>query len=626
MSRAALLRLGLPLERPGPAWACAGVAALAYALTLAPDLTFYDSPELALVAHQLGLGHPIGQPLHTWLGFVAAHVPGVPPLVGLTALSALSGALALLPAWSLAERLAGASARPGWIAPALVAAALHPIAWEPSTRVEVYALAAFLALWAAARAHAERTPLWPIGLALGLAACANAVIAVAFGIALAPRLVTLARGNALRETATFVGAGLAGLLPYVHLPLVAADATRFVWGAPTDWPSLVAYLGGADYARNAGIDAPTFVDHVVQLAAQGVAEGSLPLAALGLGAHLALGRSLRGARWMLAVAGALAVAFVARNVIFHPDVPDYRGYFFAPWLAALAGVAALASWLAAKGARFRAYGALVTTLPMLALALSPAHLMERRDHPALGRAMVEGALGEAPPNAILLVEADHWVGTLLYAQEVEGTRPDVVILAHGLASSSWYWDHLFARHPTLARMPLRGPGGREARIRRFLAANPLRPVLAEHARLAVVAGRIPCGVGWLVWTAPQCDAPPSERATSAIAAAWSARGESHEVAARLSLARGEALWRIGRGADAYAALLATERDLPPVDVPEEAPPLRTGLPAWSRHAALHDPARNLFVAAWLLDAVGRRTESAALFQRAAARGLPEAMR
>jgi hypothetical protein len=619
-----VLRLGLPLERVGPAWGCVALALLAYGLTLAPDLTFYDSPELALAAHQLGLGHPIGQPLHTWLGFLAAHLPGVPPLIGLTALSALFGALALVPAWALAERLAGPRADPRLLAPGLVAAALHPIAWEPSTRVEVYSLAAFLVLWAAARAFGERTRLWPIGLALGLAATTNAVIAVAFGLALSPRLVELARGAWRRELGTFVAAGLAGLVPYVQLPLVAGDPTRFVWGAPTDAASLAAYLSGSDYVHNAGIDGATFVDHVWALAEQGLTEGSLPLAALGLVGFATLGRKSRGGRWLLAVAGALALAFVARNRIFHPDVPDYRGYFFAPWLASAASVSALAAWLAARGARFRVYGVLVAALPTVAVALTPSHLIDRRDHPALGRAMVTGTLAEAPRDAILLVAADHWVGTLLYAQEVEGQRADVVIVPHGLASSSWYWDHLFARHPSLGRMPLRGPGGRDGRIRRLLAANPSRPVLAEHVQLALAAGRVPCDVSWLVWTGPQCDAPPSREASHAIAAAWTEQGEAREVAARVGMARGEALWRLGRGADAYVALVAGQRSLPDVTIPEQVPPLRAALPAWTRDAALHDPARNLFVAGWLLESVGRRTESGALLARAAAEGLPEA--
>jgi hypothetical protein len=47
--------------------ACAALG-LYYALSMSRDMGFYDSPELALVAVQGGVGHPIGQPLHTLLG------------------------------------------------------------------------------------------------------------------------------------------------------------------------------------------------------------------------------------------------------------------------------------------------------------------------------------------------------------------------------------------------------------------------------------------------------------------------------------------------------------------------------------------------------------------------------
>ncbi len=617
------LTLGLPLRSIGAAWTTSALVLVVYALTMARDLTFYDSAELALVAHELGLGHPIGQPLHTWLGFAFAHVPGVDPLVGLTLMSALFGALCVVPAWAIAEKLAGDRAHPALLALPLIGAALHPIAWEPSTRVEVYTLASFLALWALARATDDRVRLWPIGLALGLSASANAVIAAAHGLALLPRAFVLGRERP-RELFAVALAGLAGLLPYAHVWLVAGDPQRFVWGGD----DALAYFTGADYAHNAGIDAGTFLDHLLALGGWSALEASLPLALVGLAAFA--WRGARGLRWALPIASALSIAFVARNVVFHPDVPDYRGYLLAPWLACASGIAGLAGVMFARGARFRIYGALLAVVPLLALPLVGAHLTRARDTPSLGRAMIEGVAEEAPRNAIVLVGSDHWVAPLLYAQEVEHARPDLIIVPYGLASSSWYWDHLYARHRGLPRFALRGPGGRDARIARFLAANDTRPVLVESSSLADRAGVQVCGVGWLLST--RCDrAPEPSTATRRIAAVRPARGESLEVAGSLSLARGEALWRLGRGAEAYAALLAgidaaLPSPPPRPSLPSDAPPLRGPLPAWARHAAVHDPARNLLVAALLLESLGHAREAVTLLDLADRMALPEAPR
>ena len=619
--------LGLPLANPRAAWIAAALVFAIDLLTMARDLTLYDSPELALVAHQLGLGHPIGQPLHTWIGFVFAHLPGIDPLMGLGAMSALFGALTILPACALAERMLPANASALLIAPVIALAALHPLGWEPASRVEVYTLASFLSLWAVARASSEDAKTWPVGLALGLAASAHAVIAAAHLLALLPRVLRDAK-KAPRAFGLFAGAGLAGLLPYVHLFIASADPRRFAWGAPRDAESLWAYLSGADYAHNAGIDAARFVDHLGALASWSALEASLPIALLGLGAHLALGRRVAGLRWALPIAAALLIAFVARNVVFHVDVPDYRGYLLAPWMSAAAGVGALAAALFARGGRFRTYGALVAALPAAALLVSPAHLVESpRDTPSLGRALAEGALAEAPRDAILIVESDHWVAPLLYVQEVEGERADVVVLPHGLASSSWYWDHLYARHGSLAPFALRGPGGRDGRIRRFLDAHADRAVLTESIALAERAGRTPCAVGWLVSTGAGCEGSPSS-ATSSLARLAPRGGEALESAARVGLGRSEALLRLGRPREAYAALLAGLHAAlpgrpPELALPERAPPLSPVFPAWSRDAAIADPARNVFVAGLLARAFGL-AEAQALFALAERMGLPEA--
>ncbi len=425
-------------------------------------------------------------------------------------------------------------------------------------------------------------------------------------------------------------AGVAGLLPYAHLPLVAGDATRFVWGAPGTWDALLAYLGGADYAHNAGVDAAGFVDHLLALARWSALEASLPIALAGLGGFVWRARAIRGLRWALPIAGALCLAFVARNVVFHPDVPDYRGYLAAAWMGSASGVAALAALLFARGGRFRAYGLVVALVPALALPIAGPPPLGPRDTPSLARALIEGVASEAPEAAIVIVEADHWVPTLLYAQEVEETRADLVVVPFGLASSSWYWDHLYARHPELAPFALRGPGGREARVRRFLAANAERAVLAESWPIAERAGLRVCGAGWLLWTGDGCREPTrTAEASAQLAAVRPAGGEALEVAARVGMARGEALWRLGRGAEAYAALLAgidaaLPAPAPRPALPASAPPLRGPLPAWTRHAALHDPARNVLVAALLLDAMGRREDALALLGLADRMGLPEA--
>lgn len=657
-----ILRLGLGIRDLRGAWIATGLVLLGYLATMARDLTFYDSPELALVAHELGVGHPIGMPWHTLLGFVFAHLPFLSPHVGLTFMSALFGALAVLPAWSLTERLEPApssgetTSRSSKLArrvrvAAFLGVGLSLVAWEPSTRVEVYTLASFLALWATARV-VDR-PGAAAGFALGLAACTNAVIAVGQAVALLPTLLPQRRRESesepdsesesdsdsesegetrahwLRSILALLAGGLLGLGPYLLLPLLASDPRRFAWGAPRDLPSLAAYLRGADYAHNQGIAFDAWLDHVAAMATWALSHGILPIAILGAGAFVALGRRSARIGYTVLIAGALDLAFVAANVVFHPDVPDYRGYLLTPlWLAG-AGTAALAVLLVARGGRFVVYGAAIAALPLASLAASFQHLTEVRDHPSLARVLAEGALDEAPPDAIVIVEADHWIAPLLYTQEVEGRRPDVTVVARGLASSSWFWEHTRARHPDLADFELVGPGGRSGRLGRFVAANPERTVLVEHAPLARELGLTPCGVGFLVFTACREPIDP-DLASSAIEGAGPFRGESLEVAARVNEARGEVLWRMGGGAVAARAFLAGfhRSGLGPAlggPLPSRAPPLGGALPSWGQgEAAIHSPLRTLTLSALLLHSMGRPALALELIEVAEAGGFDEA--
>jgi hypothetical protein len=125
-----------------------------YLVTMSRGLSLYDSGEIALAAEQLGLGHSLGQPLYTMIGFVLTKIFFVlPPLLVLNAYSALAGVIA----YAIAVHIAllflteeSRNAQSQWVAPTIAFIAALPTLWEPNSRIEVYALSAALglaALW-----------------------------------------------------------------------------------------------------------------------------------------------------------------------------------------------------------------------------------------------------------------------------------------------------------------------------------------------------------------------------------------------------------------------------------------------------------------------------------------------
>jgi hypothetical protein len=643
--------LGLAVDDPRAAWAAAAVVLLVYLATQYRDVSVWDSGLITTVAAQGGLGHPPGYPLHTWLGFLLARVPGVPPAVSLVWLSALPAALAVIPVLSLAARLAPApgeaavpaaavpSAVPSrarlapWLAAVVVVAlAVHPSWWDPATRVEVYCLAAFLSLWALARLAAAldeggaagggvpRRGLPLVGLAFGLAAAAHPVVPALVAAAALPAVVAAVARRRLggRALGALLLGGVAGLSPYLAVPLVARRQSVVVWGAPASAAELWDFLRGADFARNVGPRAGEVAAHVHDWLGWAGVSGTLVFLALGAGGWLAaaaraepgrVGGQLAAGLGRAAgpLAAALAVLAIAANVVWFPENPDYLGYTWAPFAVCAAGAAALVARLGQRaGAARVAAGGAALLLVAVAVLAPPALPGRTRGRDRSARLIAEGALAEAPAGAVLLVESDHWVWPLLYLQEVERQRPDVVVVPLGLTSSSWYWQRLARRHPGLRPFALRGPGGREARVQRFLAAQPERPRAFEHLVLARLAGSPVARVGYLLQGQARADAPGEEAVTAAIEAAAAALREGSPdgtgTLALVSFARGEALWRLGRAPAGYRAFLA---GVPPAHRPSEPPPARLEslspppglLPPALGLRGLGDPAMNLAVAA-----------------------------
>lgn len=670
---------------PGRRWAHDGKVAVVvglalsgyYLLTMDQGLGLYDSAELALVAHTLGVGHPPGQPLFTLVGFLFSHLPGLSPQVGLSALSALSGGTCGYFAYRIARRTAGPRITPRASvhgASALFFAGLHALLWEPSTRIEVYALATALALWGIDQAQLRfdtptgpsagnttgeavfktvfRTTRWP-ALLLGLSASVHPVVAAIGALAVAPTYLRWAgalwpmkglRRFALADASTLFW-GAVGLLPFAYLFWSAQGApSRFVWG---DWQSadgIAHYFSAKDYTHNQAITLPLFGSHLQAMTGYLVAHSAVVFF---VSALLPLHRSLpRRSTVMGPIALVLGLCAVSANVVFAPGVLDYHGYLLLGfWLCA----AGLASFVMRAGSAAHSEGqspaarrlgllALICTALMLVAALlaPPSPLARQRDR--LSETLARAVLETAPPDALLLVESDHWVAPLLFLQEVANLRPDVAVMPIGLSSSSWYFAYLFERHPDLADLALKGPGGRDGRLQRLVQGHRARPVLTETVTQALRVGLRPCHAAILVSTAHgegSCEVdvvtPPIDQVRAVVSAVGDQSPGLEGFAAAVGLSWGENLWRLGRPAEALSALLASvigTEEMPQPDTKaalQRVPALTGSLPNWQRQVPLGDPARNLFVAARLAALAQQPRLFEALLLRAAEAGLPEAI-
>ncbi len=621
--------LGLPVHSRRITAASTSALFVFYVLTMCRSLSMYDSPELAMVAEQLGLGHPFGQPLHTILGAIASRLPGVDSLVGLNGLSALFGALTVIPATSFAETLV----RPDpdcpegdlrYVAPCIALLGMHPALWEPATRIEVYPLAVFFALWAAARfasavldEEQRPGPYFASGLGLGLAASANVVCAFGVALAMTPRLLMgIARQEIPRRALRMlIGGGLLGLAMHLYVFAVAGRTDVVVWGAPTSAQSIAHYFTAADFASKGVESWSEWWGHIVELFFWSLRDGLLALLLAGFGGYALYARRRGLGRFFFNATWIFFVAFIARNGVFAPDVLDYNGYLAIPaWLAA-SGVGLLLAYLGYHRASWAPV--MLAALLLLVMVAPPVPYQRSRDRDTFTSDIGLEALRAAPPNAILIVERDHWVGPMWYLQERRRIRPDVTLLAHGLASSEWFWDHLYRRHPDLGPFELRGPGGRDARVRRFLRANPDRPIQVSRAALADRLGVPTCPSEWLLDVRSRCGDSAHEPelaryASVALAELREGSPGTDGLIALVTLDRGHDLYAQGFPRAAISTLLA---GVPRLDafaegslatVPVRIERMARPEPRYDPPVALGHPARNLHYASRIAEATGAK--------------------
>jgi hypothetical protein len=526
------------------AWGLVPVAlasgSLAYGASF--DLDAFDSSELALVAVSGGLGHPPGQPVHTMLGWLLTRGPWRP----LTALAWLSIAPTVL-AFVLASRAVRgerASDRSGLVfasACLLLCVGLGPVR-DVASRVEVYALAAALAVGAMSIARSPRG-LDPrgavsVGVLWGLAGAVNPVIAAqaSWGV-LAPSLA-LRRGRTLATVA--LAALFAVAASYVYpFAVRSREVHTLVWSAPSDAGSFVALILARDFSQNVSLGPAGFARNALSFALDAARSGVGVLLAVGL---WGLARRRGGARdpWLGALAFATAVggAMVASNAQYLQENPDYGGYLLLACALAFAGVLR-----AADDASVRARWLLSAGCAALGLAGAWAH---GRPAGAI-RSVAARALEGCPPRAIVVLGSDHLLFPALYLQAVEGVRPDVTVLNPGWASSSWAWRWAMTKDPSL-RVDLRPGLGRVRRLEGALRARaPERPVLAERVESLALARRpedplqvCPRGVLWS--TAEGCG---DARSRSTVGTVEFLRVASAQARARRARWDQRALWSVG---------------------------------------------------------------------------------
>ena len=449
----AVQRVGLIL---GPVVAGA-VAMGVYAATIMPEVGWADSAELALQAYQLGVTHPPGYPVHTWLGKVFTLL-FAEPAVGTNWMSAVCTAGAVVLLGAMIAR-ATRSVLACVLGPLVFAMSLR--VWEMAVVTEAYnvnILFLAAALWLVLAWSRRPTMTGLVAAAACFGASMGSYLA---NFLLTPALVLLVfrKGqNKKRLLCSFVFLAVAGLVGaavlswscfrcHVHPPL----GTRFL---PDSIRGALRYFSGAQYGtaelRGMSFYAGRLAEHGRIFAANFLYIGILP-GLLGLVWHW---RTRRDECITLGLVFLINVGYftVYKASDYYTMVtPSY--FVFAYWI--VLGI----QWLAdLKRPRAMRLASAATVL--LAAGLVWANLPDRLER-AKGTPVTDFALAslaQFPTNAVVVAGWEK-LPTLLYFQTTRGLRPDVTIIeredtplryAHGTVDGySKYIDKVISARPVV---------------------------------------------------------------------------------------------------------------------------------------------------------------------------------
>jgi hypothetical protein len=488
---------------PGRAAAGAGViAAVIYLMTMNRTIGFMDSGEVAAAASTLGIMHPTGYPTLTILGYLITAISPLRDILTLNIFAALLsaagiGVLTLLfdyllgsfggmklrtaapdskrtpakkkqekrPKNDPAEIEKGASvgstgARAVVAGLAALFVGFSAIWWAQATDFEVYALQSlllplvtllfvrFVDLERERRVSGDK----PRGFARE-----GTMFALVLGLAFTNHMMTIFLAPAfliyyfwslginvrsLRRILFLIPPFVAGLLPYLYLPIRASMGPRFNWGNTTTWDRFFEHVSG-QFVREwmfSGADiykAQTmyFFDRLPgELAYIGVV-----IAVAGL--IFLMIRDARLGIWSLLIFAACA-AYAGGYRIY-----DIELYYTTAILAAGIWILAGLRWLMQRtGPVVAIAAAALIAVVNLALHYAPS------DHSGnyLAEDVVWNTLMTAPQKSLIFSSnAAMFVTGSYYLQAVEKVRPDVTVINHDYLSFPWYLDELSTWQPEL---------------------------------------------------------------------------------------------------------------------------------------------------------------------------------
>lgn len=463
------------------------IALLSYSLTMIPHVGFTDSGELAGACATLGVAHPTGYPLFVLIGHVWTLLPLPLSVIAkmnlfaavCTAFSAsmmflllhlllewwdASGAIRSLakkgaptkkqrkgmenPATTNEERTIPSSA-PSDLVRTIIAASgalLYAFArtvWDQAVGIEVYSLhlalvTSTLYMFCNGIIRSSQRTLLVAALLLGLSFTNHLttillVVPVIVLFFVRPNETTHVSKERVKQFIRLLGVIMACSLVYLSLPLISSTEPLFNWGSVhRGWEQFSYHVFGKQYSVWMFSDEPGAVRKqfgmLTSLLPHNLAYVGILLALYGLIVLLRTpSRRAMGIFFLL-----LCICGVGYSVNY--SIPDIESYFLSTFIA-LVCCATIAVYALATRYPVATYACML--LPVVSVADNMSVCNQREN--TLVRDYVHCMIDPLPKNAVVISQQwDYFCSAFWYMQQLEGYRPDVILIEKELLRRTWY--------------------------------------------------------------------------------------------------------------------------------------------------------------------------------------------
>jgi hypothetical protein len=478
--------------REGRDWCTLGVGAavslaalILYVLTAARDVVAGDSAEFLITAKTLGVAHAPGYPLIDFIGYLFSWLPvgSIAFRIDLFAVvcSTLTVAVVYATVWRLTSLRAPAAA-------AGLALAFTPLFWRWSLQIETFPLNNLLVgliVYLLVRWHQQPTNRnYLLGAAFVFGLDLTNQQTVVFIVPAIVWVLWLHRSQLVQNRSTIGYAALAivaGLIPYVYVPLAALGHSPFNWDDVHSFSDLVRLLfredfGGAAAEGGGGLAGGNVITRSLYMF-RGV---GIVVAIVSLFGIVYAYRVLRWYFWFVVLSLAFAGVGSMYLANFDPTISVshfvLERFFLLPLvlIAPLVGLGVI--WIGeivnkmiveldiSRATMGTAVAVVISSLVVVGLNYSTLDM--RNDH-VVGN-FARDALGGLPPRTILFVTGTEDDAPTLFVNSAANVRPDVTVVLALALTYPWYVRSLRQIHQFKVPATMT--------ILNVIRANPGRPV------------------------------------------------------------------------------------------------------------------------------------------------------